>query len=106
MLLEAVEDDGLRAIKESADSAEETRGKRQGQTMCGLAVIRKTFCSKPCFIRGQPLSILGISLNSRSHLGHISQWLHQQTPSHSAAAISSISFILLSGGAHGELDMA
>jgi len=35
MLLETVEDNGLRAIEKPADSGEETRSERQGQTKLG-----------------------------------------------------------------------
>lgn len=47
MLLEAVEDDGLRAIKEPADSGEETRGERQCQTTHSSAVTGKTCYPSP-----------------------------------------------------------
>lgn len=47
MLLEAVEDDGLCAIKEPADSGEETRGERQCQTTHSSAVTGKTCYPSP-----------------------------------------------------------
>lgn len=76
MLLETVEDNGLRAIEQPANPGEERRGERQGQTKLGS------------------VAILTISLNSP----------HQQTPSPQDAPTPLTDFILLSWGLQGEPD--